>query len=164
MLNPSPWFHVSFGYRPQIVGRLVFKERRPQLCEELQEMTYNCCVLLNAIVYLILQVYTHERDSHVLLNEPSSFGSKQSSSPSRSNGNYLCHLWYSFYANWDVFLPLILYWFCCCCLFMFRCTSRVWTTEPTQLSGAKGQTRFFFKLICFIFYYLKIKNLPIPSL
>ncbi|XP_042270179.1 SKI family transcriptional corepressor 1a isoform X1 [Thunnus albacares] len=32
------------------------------------------------------EVYAHEKDGHVLLNEPSSFGSKQSSSPRRSNG------------------------------------------------------------------------------
>eukprot|EP00064_Thunnus_orientalis_P022882 superscaffoldBa00008128_g23103 len=31
------------------------------------------------------EVYAHEKDGHVLLNEPSSFGSKQSSSPRRSN-------------------------------------------------------------------------------
>uniref|UniRef100_A0A3B5AXL6 SKI family transcriptional corepressor 1a n=1 Tax=Stegastes partitus TaxID=144197 RepID=A0A3B5AXL6_9TELE len=34
-------------------------------------------------------VYTHEKDAHVLLNEPPSFGSKQSS---RSNGNYCTDL------------------------------------------------------------------------
>ncbi|XP_069561863.1 SKI family transcriptional corepressor 1 homolog-B-like isoform X1 [Brachyistius frenatus] len=32
------------------------------------------------------EVYAHEKDGHVLLNEPPSFGSKQSSSPRRSNG------------------------------------------------------------------------------
>ncbi|XP_034535876.1 SKI family transcriptional corepressor 1 homolog-B-like [Notolabrus celidotus] len=32
------------------------------------------------------EVYVHGKDSHVLLNEPLSFGSKQSSSPRRSNG------------------------------------------------------------------------------
>ncbi|XP_076740595.1 SKI family transcriptional corepressor 1a isoform X2 [Maylandia zebra] len=32
------------------------------------------------------EVYAHEKDGHVLLNEPSTFGSKQSSSPRRSNG------------------------------------------------------------------------------
>ncbi|XP_030579718.1 SKI family transcriptional corepressor 1 homolog-B-like isoform X2 [Archocentrus centrarchus] len=32
------------------------------------------------------EVYTRERDGHVLLNEPSTFGSKQLSSPRRSNG------------------------------------------------------------------------------
>ncbi|XP_042347609.1 SKI family transcriptional corepressor 1 homolog-B-like isoform X2 [Plectropomus leopardus] len=32
------------------------------------------------------EVYAHEKDGHVLLNEPSSFGSKHSSSPRRSNG------------------------------------------------------------------------------
>uniref|UniRef100_A0A3P8Q212 c-SKI SMAD4-binding domain-containing protein n=1 Tax=Astatotilapia calliptera TaxID=8154 RepID=A0A3P8Q212_ASTCA len=31
------------------------------------------------------EVYAHEKDGHVLLNEPSTFGSKQSSSPRRSN-------------------------------------------------------------------------------
>uniref|UniRef100_UPI003AAD4D99 SKI family transcriptional corepressor 1 homolog-B-like n=1 Tax=Centroberyx gerrardi TaxID=166262 RepID=UPI003AAD4D99 len=34
----------------------------------------------------LYEVYTHEKDAHALLNEPSSFGSKQSSSPRRSNG------------------------------------------------------------------------------
>ncbi|KAM4602955.1 SKI family transcriptional corepressor 1 homolog-B-like [Polymixia lowei] len=34
----------------------------------------------------LYQVYTHEKDGHVLLNEPSSFGSKHSSSPRESNG------------------------------------------------------------------------------
>ncbi|XP_028257766.1 SKI family transcriptional corepressor 1 homolog-B-like isoform X2 [Parambassis ranga] len=32
------------------------------------------------------EVYSREKDGHVVLNEPSSFGSKQSSSPCRSNG------------------------------------------------------------------------------
>ncbi|KAI9518897.1 hypothetical protein NQZ68_033380 [Dissostichus eleginoides] len=32
------------------------------------------------------EVYAHEKDGHVLLNEPSSFSSKHSSSPRRSNG------------------------------------------------------------------------------
>ncbi|XP_068429955.1 SKI family transcriptional corepressor 1a isoform X2 [Clinocottus analis] len=32
------------------------------------------------------EVYSHEKDGHVLLHEPSSFGSKHSSSPRRSNG------------------------------------------------------------------------------
>uniref|UniRef100_A0A8C9ZV10 SKI family transcriptional corepressor 1 n=1 Tax=Sander lucioperca TaxID=283035 RepID=A0A8C9ZV10_SANLU len=34
-------------------------------------------------------VYAHEKDGHVFLNEPSPFVSKHSSSPRRSNGNYL---------------------------------------------------------------------------
>ncbi|XP_041867351.1 SKI family transcriptional corepressor 1 homolog-B-like isoform X2 [Melanotaenia boesemani] len=34
----------------------------------------------------LLEVYTHEKDDHVHLNAPSPYGSKQSSSPRRSNG------------------------------------------------------------------------------
>lgn len=48
-------------------------------------MNSNWPASLTAIVCLVLQVYPHEKDRHVLPNAPSPFGSRHSST---SNGNY----------------------------------------------------------------------------
>lgn len=107
-------------------------------------MTYNCSALLNTIVHL-LQVYAHEKDGHVLLNEPSSFSSKHSSSPRRSNGNYCTNWCFGFFMQISLFCVSFNLKF----VFMLRYSPRVWNTTPTHhnsLSGAEGQTRFVISL------------------
>uniref|UniRef100_A0A667YDZ9 SKI family transcriptional corepressor 1 n=1 Tax=Myripristis murdjan TaxID=586833 RepID=A0A667YDZ9_9TELE len=64
-------------------------------------------------------MYAHEKDGHALMNEPSSFGSKQSSSPRRSTGNYLSVLCFGSDAN-EIFFCL----FPDAHLFTYRCASQ----------------------------------------
>lgn len=89
----------------------------------------------------MLQVYAHEKDGHVIPDEPPSFGLKQTS---RSNGDYFEQSTPQLPPSaFDLGAFSLFENVCPACL-CFRCHSRVWRAQPAKRNipaGAEEQTR-----------------------